>query len=49
VEYKQSYDEGLDVERYKELFYAVATLPNGEQKKKLGDVLLKLYLPQDKG
>ena len=42
VEYKQSYDEGLDVERYKELFCAVATLPNGEQKKKLGDVLFEI-------
>lgn len=42
VEYKQSLDEGLDIERYKELFYAVATLPNGEQKKKMGDVLFEI-------
>ena len=30
------------MERYKELFCAVATLPNGEQKKKLGDVLFEI-------
>ena len=42
VEYRQLIDEGKDVERYKELFYAVATLPNGEQKKKMGDVLFDI-------
>ena len=42
VEYKQSIDEGLDVERYKELFYAVATMPNSEQKKQMGDMLFEI-------
>ena len=41
-EYKQSIAEGLDVERYKELFHFVATLPSSEHKKKLGDVLFEI-------
>ncbi len=28
VEYKQSIDEGLDIEKYKELFEAVSKLPH---------------------
>ena len=41
-EYKQTIDEGLDVEAYKELFSAVAKLPKDEIKKQLGDVLFKI-------
>ena len=42
IEYQQSIDEGLDVERYKDLFFSIATLPNSEYKKKFGDVLFEL-------
>ena len=39
TEYKQSIDEGLDIELYKEVFEAVARLPKDEIKKKIGDTL----------
>lgn len=42
VEYQQSFDEGLDIERYKDLFFAVSKLPNDEIKEKLGDVLFEI-------
>ena len=41
TEYRQSMDEGLDVETYKELFDAISKLPKNEIKKKLGDVLFE--------
>lgn len=44
LEYEQSVAEGLDVERYKEIFYAVSRLPKGEIKKKLGDVLFDVVI-----
>ena len=34
TEYRQSMDEGLDVETYKELFDAISKLPKNEIKKK---------------
>lgn len=42
IEYQQSMDEGLDIERYNEVFSAVSRLPKGEMKKKLGDVLFEI-------
>ena len=42
TEYRQSIEEGLDIARYEELFKAVAALPKGEIKKKLGDVLFEV-------
>ena len=39
TEYEQSVEEGLDLEAYKDVFDAVSRLPNGERKKRLGDVL----------
>lgn len=42
TEYQQSVDEGLDVEKYKDLFLAVSKLPKDEIKKKLGDVLFEI-------
>lgn len=39
VEYKQSIEEGLDIEKYSDVFSAVSKLPNGELKKKFGDIL----------
>lgn len=42
IEYQQSIDEGLEIERYEELFSAVSHLPKGEIKKKFGDVLFEI-------
>ena len=42
IEYQLCVEEGLDIERYKDLFFSVATLPNSEHKKKFGDVLYEL-------
>lgn len=39
LEYTQSTEEGLDLERYRDLFAAAATLPQGEVKKRIGDAL----------
>lgn len=39
TEYRQSVEEGLDIEAYKDLFAAVSKLPKNEISKKLGDVL----------
>lgn len=39
IEYAQSMDEGLDIEGYKDVFYAASMLPKGEIKKRIGDVL----------
>ena len=44
TEYVQSIEEGLDIENYKDVFSAVANLPKGEIKKKLGDVLYEVVL-----
>lgn len=43
-EYKQSYDEGLDIEQYKPLFEATARIPQNEIKSDLGDVIQKIVL-----
>ncbi len=43
-EYKQSIEEGLDIEAYKDLFVAVSKLPINETKKKLGDVLFDIVI-----
>lgn len=37
-------EEGLDIEKYKDIFYSAARLPNDEIKKKLGDVLFEIVL-----
>jgi len=39
TEYRQSVEEGLDIEGYRDVFEAVSRLPKGEIKKRLGDVL----------
>lgn len=41
LEYQESYDEGLDIEIYKDAFLSVSRLPKGEIKKKLGDALFE--------
>lgn len=43
-EYKQCLDEGLDIEKYKDVFNAVSKLPKGEIKKKFGDVLFDIVI-----
>lgn len=42
VEYKQCIDEGLDIEKYKELFEFVSKLPQDEISDDLGDVIFKI-------
>ena len=44
TEYAQSVEEGLDIAQYQDLFSAVARLPKGETKKKLGDVLFDIVV-----
>ena len=42
TEYQQCVDEGLDIEMYKDLFFATSRLPRDEIRKKLGDVLFEV-------
>lgn len=42
VEYQQSFEEGLDVEKYKGLFEEIAKLPRGDVKEKLADAMFDL-------
>lgn len=42
TEYQQSVEEGLDVERYRDVFTSIARLPKSEFKKKLGDILFEV-------
>lgn len=41
TEYQQSVEEGLDIERYKDIFLSISHLPKNETKKKLGDILFE--------
>ena len=41
-EYRQSLEEGLDIEQYSGVFKAVSLLPKNEIKKKLGDILFSV-------
>lgn len=43
-EYKQSVDEGLDIEQYKPLFEVVSRIEQGAIKKELGDVINKIVV-----
>lgn len=42
VEYRQCLDEGLDIEKYKELFEFISKLPNDEIKEELGNIVFKI-------
>lgn len=42
TEYRQSVEEGLDIDMYKDVFLSVSKLPKNEVKKKLGDVLFEV-------
>lgn len=46
-EYVQSYEEGLDVGKYKSLFETVSQLDNGEYKTRMSDVLFDIVLNAD--
>lgn len=42
VEYRQCFDEGKNIEQYKEVFNAVSSLPQGILKEKMADALFEL-------
>lgn len=42
VEYRQSMEEGLDIEAYKDLFDAVDRMPNGPEKVSMADAVFQL-------
>ena len=42
LEYQQSLEEGLDVEKYRGVFLGAAEMPDGEEKEKSADVLFKI-------
>ena len=42
TEYQQSFEEGLDIEAFKDVFSSTSRLPKGEIKKKFGDVLFEV-------
>jgi len=44
TEYRQSIEEGLDIEKYRGLFESVSKLENGKYKKELADVLFEIVL-----
>lgn len=44
VEYRQSEEEGYDIEQYKTLFDSVSKMPDGDYKEKISDVLFELRL-----
>lgn len=46
-EYVQSYEEGLDIEKYKPLFESVSKLENGEYKTRMSDVIFDIVLNAD--
>lgn len=47
-EFQQSREEGLDIEKYKEIFEAAEKLPRGDIKKKIGDVLFEAVMTCEK-
>ena len=44
TEYTQSIEEGLDIEKYKDVFSSVSMLPKGEIKERLGNVLFDVVI-----
>ena len=42
TEYRQSVEEGLDIEQYKALFEAVMNMENSEYKAKMAEVLFEI-------
>lgn len=44
TEYRQAFEEGKDVEIYRELYDSVAKLPKCREKKEIADILFKIVL-----
>ena len=42
TEYRQSIEEGLDIEAYKDLFEVASKLPDGETREKIADAIFEL-------
>ena len=42
TEYQQSFEEGLDIEAFKDVFSSTSRLPKGEIKKRFGDILFDI-------
>lgn len=47
IEYRQGMDEGLDLERYKDVFLAISTLPIGRIKERFGEVIYEIVSNAD--
>ena len=47
TEYRQSIEEGLDIEEYKDLFEVVSKMPDNEAKHQMSDVLFNIVLNAD--
>ena len=42
TDYKQSIEEGLDIEAYKDLIFAVANMPHDDNKEKMADIIFNI-------
>lgn len=47
LEYRQSIEEGLDIEQHKDLFESVAALDNGEEKTRLSEKIFDIVINAD--
>ena len=44
VEYRQSVEEGLDIEKYKDLFWAVSNVENAEYRARLSEMMFEIVI-----
>lgn len=44
LEYRQSTDEGCELEAYKDLFYGAAKIPDGKEKDQIADILFNIVI-----
>ena len=47
IEYRQCIEEGLDIEKYKDIFYSISTLPQGDIKQRFADILFDVITNAD--
>lgn len=47
LEYQQSTEEGLDIEKYEDVFSAVAKMPDGKEKEDIADILFSIITNAD--